>query len=85
MKTKINKNNSTGDNMKKVTKDTKLGELLEREDAKKVLEKHNTPCLTCPMAAYEQGTLTIGKIAKNYGLDLEAMLAEINKNKKEKK
>ena len=64
--------------MAKVTKDTKLAEILKRPGAAAVLEKHNTPCLHCPMAAYEMGTLKIGAVAKTYGIDLKGLLDELN-------
>lgn len=70
--------------MAKVTKDTKLGEILKRPGAAAVLEKHNTPCLHCPMAAYEMGTLSIGDVAKTYGIDLKALLDELNEEKAKK-
>lgn len=70
--------------MKKVTKNTKLAEVLKRPGAEKILEKHNTPCLHCPMAAYEMGMLTIGGIAESYGIDLKSLLADLNKEKGKK-
>ena len=71
--------------MGKVTKDTKLAEILRTPGADKILEKHNTPCLHCPMAAYEMGTLKIGEIAKTYGINLKALLDELNENAEGKK
>jgi hypothetical protein len=70
--------------MAKVTKDTKLAEILKRPGASAVLEKHNTPCLHCPMAAYEMGTLKIGDIAKTYGIDLKGLLDDLNEKKAKK-
>jgi len=71
--------------MSKITKDTKLAEILHKPGADKILEKHNTPCLHCPMAAYEMGVLKIGEIAKAYGIDLKTLLHELNKKAKAKK
>lgn len=68
--------------MAKVTKDTTLKEALKIKGAEKIMEKFNTPCLHCPMAAYEMGTLKLGEIAKVYGIDLEGMLKELNKEAK---
>jgi hypothetical protein len=71
--------------MTKITKDTKLAEILKKPGAAAILEKHNTPCLHCPMAAYEMGSLTIGRIAKTYGINLKTMLLELNKKAEKKK
>jgi hypothetical protein len=64
--------------MTAVTKDTKLAEILKRPGAGRILEKFNTPCMHCPMAAYEMGTLKIGEVAKVYGLNLAGLLKELN-------
>ncbi len=63
----------------KITKETKLKEVLERPDAIVVLEKYSVPCLFCPMAAMEAGKLTLDEIAKMYEIDLEGLLKELNK------
>ena len=70
--------------MAKITKDTRLAEIMKKPGAAAVLEKHNTPCLHCPMAAYEMGMLKIGDVAKSYGIDLKSLLHDLNE-KKEKK
>ena len=70
--------------MAKVTKDTPLAEILKRPGAAAVLEKHNTPCLHCPMAAYEMGTLKVGEMAKAYGIEIEKLLRELNEKTKAK-
>jgi len=64
--------------MKKITSKTILAEILEIQGAEKVLAKYNVPCLFCPMAAMEAGTLGIGEIAAMYGLDLKNLLEELN-------
>ncbi len=64
--------------MKKITTKTVLAEVLEIQGAEKVLAKYSVPCLFCPMAAREAGSLSIGKIAAMYGLDLENLLKELN-------
>ncbi len=71
--------------MAKITKDTTLADVLKKPGAGTVLEKHNTPCLHCPMAAYEMGMLKIGDVAKTYGIDLKALLKELNEEAKAKK
>jgi len=71
--------------MPAVTKDSKLSDVLKRPGADKILESHNTPCMHCPMAAYEMGSLKLGDIAKAYGLDLKALLADLNVAKAEPK
>jgi hypothetical protein len=62
----------------KITRDTTLAEVLKMPGAGKILEKHKTPCLHCPMAAYEMGMLKIGEIAKAYGIDLGKLLKDLN-------
>lgn len=68
----------------KITKDTTLGEILKRRGAGEILEKHNTPCLHCPMAAYEMGSLKVGEMAKAYGIEIEKLLKELNEKTKAK-
>lgn len=65
--------------MEKITSKTVLAEILEIQGAEKVLAKYNVPCLSCPMAAMEAGSLVIGEIAKMYGLDLDNLLKDLNK------
>lgn len=65
--------------MAKVTKDTLLIELLEKKEARKILEKYNLPCLSCPFAAFELQNLTLGEVAKFYQLKLKKILKELNK------
>ena len=69
----------------KITEKSIVAEVLKLKDASEILEKHNFPCLHCPMAAYEIGTLKIGEVAKAYNLDLKGMLKELNKNIKTRK
>jgi hypothetical protein len=65
--------------MANVTKDTTLEKVLKIPGADKVLEKFNTPCMHCPMAAYEMGQLKLGDIAGAYGIDLKGLLADLKK------
>lgn len=63
----------------KITKDTILSKILKHPQANKILEKHNLPCLHCPMASQEMGMLKIGQVAKAYGINLDNLLKELNK------
>lgn len=59
-------------------KDTTLEEILENEEARKILEEHNLPCLGCPMAQFEMEDLTLEEMCDRYNLDLEQILKELN-------
>lgn len=65
--------------MDKITKNTTLAEVLRHPGAAEVLSKHKLPCLHCPMAAFELGTLKLGEVAEAYGVDLESLLKDLNK------
>jgi hypothetical protein len=67
----------------KITKDTKLVEVLNLVGANEILSKYHVPCITCPMAQIEMHILTLGKIALMYELNLEDMLEDLNKLKNE--
>jgi len=62
----------------KYTEDSKLEEVLKTPETSAVIAKYELPCLHCAMAAYEAKILTLGQIAKNYGIDLDGMLKELN-------
>lgn len=64
--------------IRKITKDTTLAEILKHPKAEEILAKYNVPCLHCPMATYEIGTLKIGEVAKQYNIDLKNLLKELN-------
>lgn len=55
-----------------------LQEVLEFSGAEDVLLKYDVPCLGCPMAKMEMGSLTIGQICATYGIDQENLLADLN-------
>lgn len=57
---------------------TTVEEVLKTGGAAEVLEKHNFPCLHCPMAQYEIGQLQLGEVCRTYGLDLKGILKELN-------
>lgn len=65
--------------MAKITKDTTLEKILKLKGADKILEKYNLPCLHCPMARMEMGSLKLGDICKTYGIDINELLKELNK------
>ena len=62
----------------RVTRQTKLAEVMEIPGAMDVLSKHRVPCLFCPMASFEMGELEIGQVAEMYGIDADALLRELN-------
>jgi hypothetical protein len=64
--------------MKKFTKNTTLGKILEKPGAEQILLKYRVPCLSCPMSKFEIEDLEIGKVAELYGLDLDSLLKELN-------
>jgi hypothetical protein len=66
--------------MKKFDEKTKLSEILGNEKLEKVLQKFKFPCLSCPMAQYEMSYLSLGQVAKSYGLNIKKILEELNKN-----
>jgi len=65
--------------VKKVTENTTLSEILRNKEAEKILLKHNLPCLSCPMAALEMERLKIGQVCQLYGIELEKLLADLNR------
>ncbi|HAJ95865.1 MAG TPA: disulfide oxidoreductase [Actinobacteria bacterium] len=62
----------------KYTADSKLEEVLKTPETSAIIDKFQLPCLHCAMAAYEAKILTLGQIAKTYGIDLDGMLKELN-------
>lgn len=64
---------------KKFTTETILDEILKSGEASKVLARFNLPCLHCPMARYEASQLKIGEVATTYGIDINSLLNELNK------
>jgi hypothetical protein len=61
-----------------VTKETVLADIFNNEKIEPILEKHKVPCISCPYAQSEMNELTIGQICETYGIDCEALLADIN-------
>jgi len=55
-----------------------LEETLEFSGAEDVLVKYKVPCLGCPMAKMEMGSLALGQICATYGIDCPKLLADLN-------
>lgn len=64
--------------MSKITSKTTLKEILKLKHGEEILHKFGVPCMSCPMAEFEIGTLQIGKVCKIYGLPEKEILAELN-------
>lgn len=62
-----------------ITKETTLAEILKLSSAEEILAKYNVPCLGCAFAKMEMESLKIGQICKNYNLNLNNLLKELNK------
>lgn len=70
--------------LKPFTKDSVVSEIIKRPGAMEILVKYNLPCLHCPLAKFELGSLTIGQVAKMYGISLEAILKDLNQTSPKK-
>jgi len=68
----------------KITKNTSLAEILKKPENKKILAKYNLPCLTCPFASMEMEDLKISKICEMYEIDINSLLKDLNRERKEK-
>jgi hybrid cluster-associated redox disulfide protein len=62
-----------------IDKNTILSEILRKKGAEEILMKYNLPCLTCPMAKFEIESLKLGQVCETYGINIEKLLAELNK------
>ncbi len=65
----------------KITKNTTLAEILKKPENRKILAKYSLPCLTCPFADVEMEDLKIGKICEMYGIDVNNLLKDLNKER----
>ena len=65
--------------MEKITKETILAEIVKDQEMADILVKHNLPCLTCPFGKIEMEKLKIGEVCQMYGLDIDKLLADLNK------
>ncbi len=66
----------------KITEDTILADILKVKGAEEILTKFNVPCLGCPFAKFEIEKLKIGDVCRNYDIDIENLLRELNKLEK---
>ncbi len=66
----------------KITEDTILADILKVKGAEEILTKFNIPCLGCPFAKFEIENLKIGDVCRNYDIDIENLLRELNKLEK---
>lgn len=69
----------------KITKKTKLKEIINNEKIVNVLLKYQFPCLSCPFAQMEMENLEIGKVCEMYNIDATKVIKEINKVIKDEK
>ena len=65
----------------KITRNTTIKIILQKDGAEGTLAKYNLPCLSCPMAIFEIEKLKIGDVCKMYGIDANGLLKELNKIK----
>ncbi len=62
----------------KITKKTKLSEVINNPKAEKILSKHKFPCISCPFARYEMESLDLGSVCKMYDIDCNKLIKELN-------
>ncbi|MCL5094340.1 MAG: hypothetical protein M1355_04380 [Patescibacteria group bacterium] len=67
----------------KITEESTLTEVIKL-GGENVLRVNGVPCVTCPLAAQEINSLTIGQVARIYKLDGDKIKRELNKLIKEK-
>ena len=63
----------------KISGETTLKEVLEREGAQEILSKHDVPCVPCPFAKMEMGKLTLKDICEKYNIKIENLLKDLKK------
>ncbi|KKP31955.1 MAG: hypothetical protein A2312_00260 [Candidatus Staskawiczbacteria bacterium RIFOXYB2_FULL_32_9] len=85
MKNKITKNipiakQSRIHDADKIGIGTTLEKIMEKSGSEEILSKHSVPCLSCPMAKFEMTELKIGDVCKMYGINVEKLLKDLNKN-----
>lgn len=68
----------------KITKKTKLSEILDEEKFVKIFEKYEFPCISCPFARMEMENLDIGSVCDMYGIDAAELIKELNGKLKKK-
>ena len=80
LKIMVSKNiNKKTKNVKKVTEETTLAEILQRAGAEEILAEYELPCLSCPFAKMEMEQLKIGDLCRQYGIDCKNLLKDLNK------
>ena len=62
----------------KITEDTTVEEILRYPGTSSTLVRHGIHCSACPFARLEIGRLKIGDVARNYGVDVDSLLKELN-------
>ncbi|MEM1689790.1 MAG: hypothetical protein QXU01_02570 [Candidatus Hadarchaeales archaeon] len=62
----------------KISENTPLTEVLKIPGATEVLLRNNFPCIMCPLAFFEIGTMKLGDVIKAYNLDAEKIIKELN-------
>ena len=62
-----------------ITENTTLEEILKHPESIPVLMRLGLPCPTCPMVRLEMGRLKIGDAARMYGINVDNLLAELNR------
>jgi len=55
-----------------------LAKIINKKGGSKILIKNKVPCLSCPMASMEIEKLKIGEVCGMYGLNLKAVIKELN-------
>lgn len=65
--------------MKKFTEESTLEDLLKGGVPMELLYKYGVPCIACPMAQFEMSMLKLKDIKNFYGVDIDSLLKEINK------
>jgi len=63
----------------KILKNTTLDKIINMPKGEKILSKHGVPCVACPMAKFELSQLKLMDVCNIYGLELEAILKDLNK------
>lgn len=72
----MKKRTSTKKNIEVIKKDMLLGEVVGKyPETLEVFMKHGLPCATCGAALYE----TVEQGAETHGIDLKALLKDLNK------
>ena len=68
----------------KITKKTRLSEILDEKKFAKIFEKYEFPCISCPFARMEMENLDIGSVCEMYGIDAVDLIKELNEKLKKK-